>query len=89
MTVPAEPDIAPVPDTAGHFPAHGVKYGGRFAPESLMAALDELTVAYEQARADPAFQAELGALLAGYAARPTLLTRAARDGVGPEPGATA
>ncbi len=32
MTVPAEPDIAPVPDTAGHFPAGGVGYGGRFAP---------------------------------------------------------
>jgi tryptophan synthase beta chain len=80
MTVPAEPDIAPVPDTAGHFPVHGVRYGGRFAPESLMAALDELTVAYEQARTDPAFQAELGALLAGYAARPTLLTRAVRFG---------
>ena len=80
MTVPAEPDIAPVPDTAGHFPAHGVRYGGRFAPESLMAALDELTVAYEQARTDPAFRAELDALLAGYAARPTLLTRAERFG---------
>ncbi|MGH3152872.1 MAG: tryptophan synthase subunit beta [Streptosporangiaceae bacterium] len=80
MTVPAEPDIAPVPDTTGHFPARGVRYGGRFAPESLMAALDELTVAYSQARADPAFRTELDALLTGYAARPTLLTRAVRFG---------
>jgi tryptophan synthase beta chain len=79
-TFPAEPDIAPVPDTSGHFPANGVPYGGRFAPEALMAALDELTAAYRQARTDPAFQAELQALLVGYAARPTLLTRAARFG---------
>jgi tryptophan synthase beta chain len=79
-TDPAEPDIAPVPDTSGHFPAAGTAYGGRFAPESLMAALDELTVAYQQARNDPAFRAELDGLLASYAGRPTLLTRAERFG---------
>ena len=45
-----------------------------------MAALDELTTAYQQARTDPAFQAELDHLLASYASRPTLLTRAARFG---------
>ncbi len=77
-TSPAEPDIAPVPDISGHFPAHGIAYGGRFAPEALMAALDELTAAYQQARNDPAFRAELDGLLTGYAGRPTLLTRAAR-----------
>jgi len=77
---PAEPDIAQVPDVAGHFTAGGVPYGGRFAPEALMAALDELTVAYQQARLDPAFCAELGRLLTGYAGRPTLLTRANRFG---------
>jgi tryptophan synthase beta chain len=77
---PAEPDISPVPDISGHFPAGGVPYGGRFAPEALMAALDELTTAYQQARTDPAFQAELNHLLASYASRPTLLTRAARFG---------
>src|SRR5215472_15304742 len=77
-TDPAEPDIAPVPDAAGHFPADGVAYGGRFAPEALMAALDELAVAYQQARSDPAFTAELAGLLESYAGRPTLLTRAAR-----------
>jgi tryptophan synthase beta chain len=75
---PAEPDIAPVPDMSGHFPARGIAYGGRFAPEALMAALDELTAAYQQARKDPAFRAELDGLLISYAARPTLLTRAAR-----------
>ena len=79
-TDPAEPDIAPVPDAAGHFPAAGVAYGGRFAPEALMAALDELTAAYQQARDDPAFTAELDGLLESYAARPTLLTRARRFG---------
>jgi tryptophan synthase beta chain len=77
---PAEPDIAPVPDTSGHFLAAGTAYGGRFAPEALMAALDELTVAYEQARTDPAFRAELDGLLSGYAGRPTLLTQAKRFG---------
>ncbi|HEX6519672.1 MAG TPA: tryptophan synthase subunit beta [Streptosporangiaceae bacterium] len=53
-----------------------VAYGGRFAPESLMAALDELTGAYEQARNDPAFTGELDDLLASYAGRPTLLYHA-------------
>ena len=66
--------------TAGASAAPGVAYGGRFAPESLMAALDELTVAYEQARRDPAFRAELDGLLRGYAGRPTLLTEAKRFG---------
>jgi len=79
-TDPAEPDIAPVPDAAGHFPAAGIAYGGRFAPEALMAALDELTVAYQQARTDPVFTAELDGLLKSYAGRPTLLTRAERFG---------
>jgi tryptophan synthase beta chain len=79
-TDPAEPDIAPVPDAAGHFPAAGTAYGGRFAPEALMAALDELTVAYQRARNDPAFTAELDGLLKSYAGRPTLLTRAERFG---------
>jgi tryptophan synthase beta chain len=45
-----------------------------------MAALDELSGAYEQARTDPAFRAELDRLLTGYAGRPTLLTRAQRFG---------
>ena len=79
-TDPAEPDIAPVPDTSGHFLADGVAYGVRFAPEALMAALDELAAAYEQARNDPAFTAELDGMLKGYAGRPTLLTQARRFG---------
>jgi tryptophan synthase beta chain len=79
-TDPAEPDIAPVPDASGHFFVAGIAYGGRFAPEALMAALDELAVAYQQARSDPAFTAELDGLLKSYAGRPTLLTRANRFG---------
>ena len=79
-TDPAEPEIAPVPDAYGHFRVAGIAYGGRFAPEALMAALDELAVAYQQARSDPAFTAELDDLLSSYAGRPTLLTQAKRFG---------
>ncbi|MGH3229878.1 MAG: tryptophan synthase subunit beta [Streptosporangiaceae bacterium] len=79
-TDPAEPEISPVPDVSGHFCVAGIAYGGRFAPEALMAALDELAVAYQQARSDPAFTAELDGLLSSYAGRPTLLTRAKRFG---------
>jgi len=79
-TDPAEPDIAPVPDAFGHFAAGGVAYGGRFAPEALMAALDELAAAYQQARNDPGFRAQLDGLLRNYAGRPTLLTQAGRFG---------
>ena len=63
-----------VPDLTGHFGP----FGGRIAPEALMSALDELTVAFESARADPQFGAELAALLRDYAGRPTLLTQAPR-----------
>ncbi len=63
-----------VPSAAGHFGP----FGGRFAPEALMSPLDELTRTYQAAQADPGFQAELDALLRGYAGRPTLLTQARR-----------
>ena len=53
-------------------------YGGRYVPETLIPALDELTAAYEEARADTAFQADLARLLADYAGRPTPLYHAAR-----------
>jgi tryptophan synthase beta chain len=55
-------------------------FGGRFVPETLVAALDELTDAYEAARADPAFEAELDELLRDYVGRPTPLYRARRLG---------
>jgi len=66
-------DVA-VPDATGHFGP----YGGRFAPEALIPALDELAAAYREARADPQFQAELDHLLRTYAGRPTALTEAPR-----------
>jgi tryptophan synthase beta chain len=53
-------------------------YGGRYVPETLMAALLELEREYEIAKADAAFQAELGSLLADYAGRPTPLYFAKR-----------
>ncbi len=70
----AEIEAEPVPDETGHFG----RFGGRLAPEALMSALDELTAEYAAAKADPAFQAELAALLRGYAGRPTLLTEVPR-----------
>ncbi|MGB8262223.1 MAG: tryptophan synthase subunit beta [Terracidiphilus sp.] len=48
-------------------------YGGRYVPETLMAALLELEHEYEAAKADPAFQAELDSLLRDFAGRPTPL----------------
>jgi tryptophan synthase beta chain len=53
-------------------------YGGRYVPETLMAALEELESAYEQAKTDPVFRAELDSLLRDYAGRPTPLYFAAR-----------
>ncbi|HSH74559.1 MAG TPA: pyridoxal-phosphate dependent enzyme, partial [Longimicrobiales bacterium] len=55
-------------------------YGGRYVPETLVRALDELTEAYDAAREDAEFQRELGVLLADFAGRPTPLYRARRLG---------
>ncbi len=63
-----------VPDETGHFGP----YGGRFVPEALVRALDELTAEYAAARQDPAFVAELEGLLSSYAGRPTPITDAKR-----------
>ena len=73
IIVPANPSES----RAGRF---GV-YGGRYVPETLVAALDELERAYEEAKTDAAFQAELSSLLKDYAGRPTpLYFRQAADG---------
>jgi tryptophan synthase beta chain len=53
-------------------------YGGRFVPETLIPALDELEAGWRAARGDPAFAEELEALGRDYAGRPTPLTRAER-----------
>ncbi|MFN8081229.1 MAG: tryptophan synthase subunit beta [Kineosporiaceae bacterium] len=54
------------------------RFGGRFVPEALIAALDELEVAYAKASADPAFGAELDRLHRTYTGRPSILTEVPR-----------
>ncbi|MFG1923792.1 tryptophan synthase subunit beta [Cryptosporangium sp. NPDC048952] len=63
-----------MPDKTGHFG----RFGGRFVPEALIAALDELDAEYTKAQADPEFRAELKALLDDYAGRPSRLYDAQR-----------
>ena len=65
---------AHLPDSWGHFG----QFGGRYAPETLMAALDELERAYREAQQDPAFTGRLAALLRDYVGRPTPLYLAAQ-----------
>ncbi|ROT31177.1 tryptophan synthase subunit beta [Micromonospora sp. HM5-17] len=71
---PLTSGTAAVPDAAGHFG----RYGGRFVPEALVAALDELDREYRAALADPTFQAEFDRMLREYAGTPSLLYRAER-----------
>jgi tryptophan synthase beta chain len=61
-------------------PVHGRfgRFGGRYVPETLVAALDELEAAYTAARTDPAFQAELAELLRDFVGRPTAFCPAPR-----------
>jgi tryptophan synthase beta chain len=63
-----------LPDFAGHFG----RYGGRFVPEALIKALDELDAAYRSAKQDPEFQKTFESLLLNYAGVPSLLYRATR-----------
>src|SRR5690606_21291731 len=67
-------NAAEVPDERGYFG----EFGGRFVPETLIPALDELTAAYHEAMADPAFVAEFNQLQATYVGRPTPVTYARR-----------
>ncbi len=60
------------PDQRGHFG----RYGGRFVPEALVAALDELSAAYDKARGDREFLDQLDRLHRDYAGRPSPLTDA-------------
>ena len=62
------------PDASGHYGP----YGGRFVPEALTAALDELDAAFRAAVVDPAFITELDRLQRTYTGRPSALTDAAR-----------
>ena len=78
MTSVPTPDVPkpdqPTPDEQGHFGP----YGGRFVPEALVAALDQLSAEWTSARGDPTFRAELDHLLSSYAGRPTPITEARR-----------
>jgi len=60
------------------FDGHFGQYGGRFVPEALIPALDELTAAFEAAKIDPNFQNELAHLHKTYTGRPSILTEAKR-----------
>lgn len=61
-------------DVLGHFG----QYGGRFVPEALIGALDELEAAHNAAKTDPIFQAELAELHRTYTGRPSIITEAKR-----------
>ena len=65
---------ATMPDARGHFG----QFGGRFVPEALMAALEQLEREYIAAKNDPVFQNELAHLHATYSGRPSILTEAKR-----------
>ncbi len=70
----AAPEAPSLPDQRGHFG----QFGGRFVSETLMAPLAELTDAYEQATADPAFWAEMEADRRDYVGRPSPIYHAQR-----------
>jgi tryptophan synthase beta chain len=67
------PDF-PLPDARGRFGP----YGGRYVPETLIPALEEVEAAYREAKEDPAFLAELEYYLREFAGRPTPLFHARR-----------
>lgn len=68
------PTTKPVPDALGRFGP----FGGRYVPETLVHALDQLSAAYDAAVADPQFQADLEGLFKHYVGRPSPLYHAER-----------
>ena len=68
------PETQSWPDARGRFG----EFGGRYVPETLVHPVEELEAAWESARRDPAFQAELARLLKDFAGRPTPLFHARR-----------
>ena len=81
--LPAQPGVASslspisgtsLPDASGHFD----RFGGRFVPEALFAALLQLEQEFHKAMADPVFRAELEELLADYTGRPSPISEAKR-----------
>jgi tryptophan synthase beta chain len=71
---PDQPDPQLRPGSGPYFG----EFGGRFVPEALIAALDELATAYDKANADPAFAEELGRLHRSYTGRPSIITEVPR-----------
>ncbi len=80
MSIEAPPSrhpqaVAPeLPDASGHFE----RFGGKFVPEALYAALDQLEREFRAAQDDPSFATELSELLADYTGRPSPITEAKR-----------
>ncbi len=72
--MPKEQPAVTAPDARGRFG----EFGGRYVPETLMHAIEELEQAYEEARQDPSFQSEFQYLLHYFAGRPTPLYHARR-----------
>ncbi len=78
MTPTAETKPEAGPTRAGGLARRFGEFGGRYVPETLIRALDELEVEYARALGDSAFEAELSALLRHFVGRPTPLYRAER-----------
>ena len=74
LTSPSESTSHQLPDALGRFGA----FGGRFVPETLMDALNQMAEEYERAKADPEFQARLDDYLKNYVGRPSPLFLAER-----------
>ena len=76
-TATLDATISAQPDARGYFGGEA-GYGGRFVPETLMPACEELARHYAESKTDSAFKAELEGLLRDYVGRPNPLTYAAR-----------
>ncbi|WP_225754315.1 tryptophan synthase subunit beta [Actinotalea sp. Marseille-Q4924] len=74
---PPEPELGPFAALAGSGPYFG-DFGGRFVPEALIEALDELDSEYAKAKADPTFADELSSLHRTYTGRPSIITEVPR-----------
>jgi tryptophan synthase beta chain len=74
--VSSDTSLMPTPGADGRFG----RFGGRFVPETLIPACEELEEAFKDAWADPAFRDELDGLLRDYAGRPSILTECHRLG---------
>lgn len=73
----AAPVTGPLTEQAAHGPYFG-DFGGRFVPEALIEALDELATEWDKAKADPTFAEELTRLHRTYTGRPSILTEVPR-----------